>query len=109
MLRAYLMTASVAAALIQLVVLVSIVAFGVREQYFQTPAFRVSTVSAVCVMVLMTNRIARAAFRFAVARRYANFDESISPGVRISQECPARPLVILHLKFARRPCDLTQS
>ncbi|MFM0645062.1 hypothetical protein PQR14_12100 [Paraburkholderia bryophila] len=51
-LRAYLVTASMSAVVIQLGALVSIFAFGVPEAYFQTLMFRLAAAGAICAMVL---------------------------------------------------------
>ncbi|NYH16943.1 hypothetical protein [Paraburkholderia bryophila] len=52
-LRAYLVTASMSAVVIQLGALVSIFAFGVPEAYFQTLTFRLAAAGAICAMVFV--------------------------------------------------------
>ncbi|PQV49203.1 hypothetical protein [Paraburkholderia sp. BL21I4N1] len=76
-LRAYLVTASMSAVVIQVGALVSICAFGVPEAYFQTPTFRLVAAGAICAMVFGVATISPMAFRSAVARRYAIHDDNL--------------------------------
>jgi hypothetical protein len=105
MLRAYLMTASLAAAAIQMAALLSIGLFGVPEAVFTSGPFRlVATASIVCI-VLLVKRIARAAFLSALSLDYATITDTHSNATSVSPVCPVRMLVILHLRFNRRPIE----
>ncbi|WGS53227.1 hypothetical protein LFL96_34245 [Paraburkholderia sp. D15] len=98
-LRAYLVTASLSAVAIQIGVLASIFVFGVPESWFQTVHFRLAAAGAIGMMVLISAAISHAAFRSAVARHYAIHDETRPGAFRVSDECPLRAFVILHLRM----------
>jgi hypothetical protein len=106
MLRAYLMTASLAAMSIEIAVLVSLELFGVSERVFTSTVFRASAASAIIGAVLMTRHVARIAYRSAVTHHYATLGGTNSQSVAVSPVCPVRMLVILHLRFNRRVVDL---
>ncbi|SIO45515.1 hypothetical protein [Paraburkholderia phenazinium] len=103
MLRAYLLTASLAAAAIQMVALLSIGLFGVPEAVFTSGPFRLVAVASVVCIVLVVKRIARAAFLSALSLDYATVTDAHSNTTSVSPVCPVRMLVILHLRFNRRP------
>jgi hypothetical protein len=105
MLRAYLLTASLAAAAIQAAVLLSIILFGVSEDVFTSMIFRIATVAIIVCIVLVIKRIARAAFVSALSQRYATVTDAHSNATSVSPVCPVRMLVILHLRFNRRPFE----
>jgi hypothetical protein len=99
------MTASLAAAAIQMAALLSIGLFGVPEAVFTSGPFRlVATASIVCI-VLLVKRIARAAFLSALSLDYATITDTHSNATSVSPVCPVRMLVILHLRFNRRPIE----
>ena len=106
MLRAYLMTASLAAMSIEIAVLVSLELFGVPEQVFASTVFRASAACAIIGAVLITRHLAQIAYRSAVMHRYATLSGVNSQNVAVSPACPVRMLVILHLRFSRRMVDL---
>jgi len=117
MLRAYLLTASVAASLMELVVLIAIVVFGCSEETFQTTAFRLTVMLILLAAVLAIRQIAAAAFQSAVANRYAAFSgvssetvaaQTVTETVSISPTCPGRLLVVLHLRLSRRLFELAE-
>jgi hypothetical protein len=105
MLRAYLMIASLAAAAIQLAALLSIGLFDVSEDVFTSATFRLAAVATIVCVVLVTKRIARAAFVSALSRDFATIIDARSNATSISPACPVRMLVILHLRFNRRPIE----
>lgn len=105
MLRAYLMTASLAAMSIEIAVLVSLELFGVSERVFASTVFRASAACAIIGAVLMTRQVAQIAYRSAVTHRYATLSGTNSQSVAVSSACPVRMLVILHLRFNRRVVD----
>src|ERR1700761_9444199 len=76
MLRAYLLTASLAAAAIQMVALLSIGLFGVPEAVFTSGPFRLVAVASVVCIVLVVKRIARAAFLSALSLDYATVTDA---------------------------------
>jgi hypothetical protein len=101
MVRAYLITASLAAASIEIPVLASYDLFDVSENVFASRAFRVGVVITVVGAVLATRYAARAAFRFALLHDQATFSRANAQSIAVSQACPLRSLVILHLRFNR--------
>lgn len=105
MLRAYLLTASLAAAAIQVVALLAIGVFGVSEDVFTSGTFRIAAVASIVCVVLVTRRIARAAFVSALSHDYAIVTDARSNATSVSPACPVRTLVILHLRFNRRPVE----
>jgi hypothetical protein len=105
MLRAYVLTASLAAAAIQLAALLSIVLFGVSEDVFSSTTFRLAAVATIVCVVLVTKRIARAAFISALSHDYATITDARSNATSVSPACPVRMLVVLHLRFNRRPIE----
>jgi hypothetical protein len=106
MLRAYLMTASLASAVIATLALAALAVFGISDQTFQTPAFRAGAVAAVIFLVLLTRQAAKLAFHTAVANRHTPPIGPRGHRISVSRECPRRQLVILHLRFSRRIFDL---
>jgi hypothetical protein len=113
MLRAYLMTASLAAMSIEVGVLVSLEVFGVPEQVFGSAIFRLSACFVIVATVLVTKGVANLAYRSAVEHRYTKTTktqggngQSEGQSVAVSPACPVRTLVILHLRFNRRMVDL---
>ncbi|HEY1996284.1 hypothetical protein [Paraburkholderia sp.] len=109
MLRAYLMTTSLAAVFIQAVVLLALFGFGMPEYEVHSVAFRVGVLVAVAGIVLATRQVAQAAYRSAVSNCYATFSGAGSRIISVSPRCPVRQLVILHLRFIRRRADLVES
>ncbi|WP_122157479.1 hypothetical protein [Paraburkholderia sp.] len=105
MLRAYLMTASLAAAAIQMAALLSIGLFGVPEAVFTSGPFRLAATASIVCIVLLVKRIARAAFLSALSLDYATITDTHSNATSVSPVCPVRMLVILHLRFNRRPIE----
>jgi hypothetical protein len=108
MLRAYLLTASLAAAFLEVLVLIGHLLFGISEAAFLSVSFRLGVAVVIVCIVLATKRIAHGAFRSAVSNRYATCGGARSEAVYISPECPVRALVILHLRFNRRLFDLVE-
>jgi hypothetical protein len=102
MLRAYLLTASLAAIVIEAAALLSIGLFGVSEELFTSITFRAATVAAIVCIVLVTKRVARAAFVSALSHHYATFTDAHSSVISVSPACPVRMLVILHLRLNRK-------
>jgi hypothetical protein len=105
MLRAYLLTASLAAIAIEAAALLSIGLFGVSEDVFTSMTFRVASIVAIVCMVLVTRQVARAAFVSALSHRYASFSEEHSNAIILSPACPDRMLVSLHLRFNRQAIE----
>ncbi|MGF6724779.1 hypothetical protein P3T43_004148 [Paraburkholderia sp. GAS41] len=105
MLRAYLLTASLAAAGIQLLALLAIGVFGVSEDVFTTATFHIAAMASTVCIVLVTRRIARAAFVSALSHDYATVSDARSNAISVLPACPVRMLVILHLRFIRRPIE----
>ena len=81
MLRAYLLTASLAAIAIEAAALLSISLFGVSEDVFTSTTLRAATVVAIVCIVLVTKRVARAAFVSALSHHYATFTDAHSSAI----------------------------
>jgi len=106
MLRAYLMTASLASVFIVALALAALAVFGLSDETFQTPVFRIGAATAIICLVLLTKKAAKLAFHSAVADRHASPIGPLGHSISVSRECPGRQLVILHLRFSRRLSDL---
>jgi hypothetical protein len=105
MMRAYLVTASLAAIAMDAAALLSIDLFGASEDVFTSMTFRVASVVAIVCIVLVTRQVARAAFVSALSHRYASFSEEHSNAIILSPACPDRMLVSLHLRFNRQAIE----
>jgi hypothetical protein len=105
MLRAYLLTASLAAAAIEAVTLILIGLFGVSEEVFTSTTFRAIVVLTIVCIVVITRQVARAAFVSAVSHNYASFSDGHSNAISVSPACPVRFLVVLHLRFNRKDIE----
>ena len=105
MLRAYLLTASLAAAAIQMAALLCVDLFGVSEAVFTSGTFRLAAVATIVCIILVVKRIARAAFLSALSHDYATVTDAHSNATSVSPVCPVRMLVILHLRFNRKPIE----
>jgi hypothetical protein len=106
MLRAYLLTASVAAILIEVPVLLALDLFRISEKVFASMSFRAGVAIAIVMLVLATKRLASIAFRSALAHHYATISSARPETISVSSSCPARMLVILHLRFNRALINL---
>jgi hypothetical protein len=105
MLRAYLLTASLAATAIEAAALLSIDLFGVSEDVFSSPTFRAAIVAAIVCIVLVIRQVARAAFVAALSHHYASLPDEHSNAISVSPACPVRLLVVLHLRFNRKAIE----
>ena len=103
MIRAHLVTASVAATAIDVCVVSLLFFCKIPQTLFETTTFRVLTFGLLLAAVLITRHAARVAFRAAVKRRHARFVGPRFDAVCVSALCPARGLVILHLHFTGMP------
>jgi hypothetical protein len=103
MIRAHLVTASVAAMAIDVTVVSLLFFHKFPATMFETASFRVLTFTLLLAAVLMTRRAAGMAFRAALRRRHARFVGPQGAAVCVSKMCPARRLVILHLHFTGMP------
>ncbi|CAB3755915.1 hypothetical protein LMG29739_02336 [Paraburkholderia solisilvae] len=104
MLRAYLMTASVAAACIQsLIVMPMMFLFRVPVETFETARFRMLALLFVSASVFVTRGVASCAFHAAVRCGGVTFGHAAcGDGVAcITPACAKRKLIVLHLHFAR--------
>jgi hypothetical protein len=106
MLRAYLMTASLAATAIEALVLIALFLFDISEVAFQSTAFRLGACAFVVAAVLVTRRLAYLAFRSALKNRYATVFGAEGETISVSRHFPGRRLVILHLRFSRKLFEL---
>jgi hypothetical protein len=103
MIRAHVVTASVAATTIDIFVVSLLFFCKYPESLFETMSFRMLAFALLLAAVLLTRHVARLAFRAAVKRRHAHFIGPRRDAVCVSAFCPARRLVILHLHFTGMP------
>jgi len=103
MIRAHLVTASIAATTIDVAVVSLLFFFRFPEAEFETASFRLLMFALLLAAVLTTRHVAQRAFRAALRQHYARFVGPDSGGVAVSAMCPARSLVILHLHFTGVP------
>jgi len=106
MLRAYLMTVSLATTLIIAFVLVANFFLGISDDAFQSALFRLSAASSIIFLVLVTKWAARRAFQAAIFNHQVTLEDSGSQRIALTRECPRRALVVLHLRFTRKSGDL---
>ncbi|MBP0594830.1 hypothetical protein J8I87_35245 [Paraburkholderia sp. LEh10] len=102
MIRAHLVTACLAATVIDLAVMSLLFFCDFPETLFETMSFRMLTFTLLLAAILVTRHAAGIAFRAAMRRRHAHFVGQ-GDGVCVSAMCPARSLVILHLHFTGMP------
>lgn len=102
MLRAYLIPASLGAALLETVILFAYALFRVSDSAFQTLSFRLTAAGVVVMVIAVTRQRAYIAFRRAVSERYACCHGPAGETIYLSPACPERSLVMLHLRFSRR-------
>jgi hypothetical protein len=109
MLRACLLTASLAAMCLQVIALVSLL-FDVSEASLESVPFRLFAVGWVVTSVLLTRHVASLSFTRALRSRHATFRTADAEGgvVSVASNCPLRKLVILHLRLSGRPFELVQ-
>lgn len=106
MLRAYLMTDSIAAVLMEALALIALAVFGISEEAFQSGAFRIGASVIIVAAVLATRHVAYLAFCSALKNRYARVRGTDTLVVSVSQAFPGRQLVILHLRLTRSQFEL---
>jgi hypothetical protein len=103
--RAYLLVASLTAAAIQVLVLVTMRVFGVPETFFTSSVFRMAVLGLLVAAVVLTRRFADAAFRTAQAGNHLATGGEPHDIVTVSSRCPQRAWVVLHVRFSRRQLD----
>jgi hypothetical protein len=103
MIRAHIITASIAASAIDVLVVSLLFICRIPQTLFETTAFRALTFALLLAVVLVTRHAARIAFRAALRHRHAHFVGPRRDAVCVSAICPARRLVILHLHFTGMP------
>jgi hypothetical protein len=96
------MTASLAAAAIEALVLIALFLFGISEEAFQSTAFRLGACALVAAAVLVARQPACLAFRSALKNRYATVFGADGETLSVSPHFPGRQLVMLHLRFSRK-------
>ncbi|SEA35579.1 hypothetical protein [Paraburkholderia sartisoli] len=109
MLRAHLLTASLAAMCFQVAALVSLF-FNVSEASLESAPFRLFALGCVVTSVLLTRQVASMSFSRALHSRHATYRTVAAQGglVSVALNCPLRMLVILHLRMRGRPFELVQ-
>lgn len=103
--RTHQFVASLAAILIQAVVFIAIVALGMPQDVFASPAFHIGVAVTIGAVVLAVRRLAHEAFRDALASRHARLAGHRQRTVALSAQCPRRALVLLHVQLNRQPFD----
>jgi len=101
MLRAYLIPASLAAALTEVGAILTLMLFRVSEQAFHSLTFRVMSAVIIATAVVLTRQRAYRAFRAAVDARFVSYHDSNEQTLYLSPACPEREWVMLHLRFRR--------
>ena len=99
MLRAYLATASLAAALVGGVAVAISIVFNVGDAVFESASFRLGATAMVVFLVLLAKRAGLLAFRSALENRHVVYHDPQREAVAVSSGCPLRWLVVLHLLF----------
>jgi hypothetical protein len=108
MLCAYLLTASLAAVAIEVTALLSSRVFGVSEDIFTSTIFRAAAVVAAGCIIMVTRRLAPAAFVPAMAQHYVDSPDGCSNTVAVSPVRPVRRLAVLHVRFNRDAFELAE-
>ena len=103
--RAWLFLASLSATLIQAVVFIAIVVLRVPQDVFTSPLFRIGVALAIAAAVFVMRRLARNAFRNALASGHARLVGWQRRAVALSAHCPRRSLVLLHVRLNRQTFD----
>ncbi|MGN6084065.1 hypothetical protein [Trinickia sp.] len=101
-LRANLVVTSLAASLVQVAVLLSIVLLRVPEGLFLSDTFRLAALAIVAGIVLVVHWFARVAFHTALDGGDVIVWGGKQGAVIVSSACPRPLLVALHLRFNRR-------
>ena len=100
--RAHLMVASIAATVIDAIVLLLIDLFNISESVFETAAFRLLVISGISIALVTTRGFLLVTYRSAL--RQSNVStHSPHDGVHVSGACRLRPLVMLHLRLSGIP------
>ncbi|WP_228975798.1 hypothetical protein [Paraburkholderia gardini] len=109
MLRAHLLTASLAAMCFQVIALASLF-FDVSEASLESVPFRVLALGCVVTSVLLTRQVASMSFSRALHSHHATYRTASALGgvVSVASNCPLRRLVILHLRMSGRPFEVVQ-
>ncbi|WP_162877923.1 hypothetical protein [Trinickia diaoshuihuensis] len=100
--RANLLVAALAASLVQISSLLSILLFRVPERVFVSEAFRLEAMSFVVCMVIAAHIFANAAFHAAQKNGHLTVWGGRRGAVSLSPRCPHLSLVVLHLRFVSR-------
>ncbi|WP_459707003.1 hypothetical protein [Paraburkholderia sp. 2C] len=108
-LRSHLVLASLAAAMIQVLVLIAMLVFHVPARIFMLPSFRLGMLAALVCIVLFIYGRSRSAFRSAVASGHVSVYGWRRRTVSMSPQCPRRLLVVFYLKLNSRLFDRTVS
>jgi hypothetical protein len=106
-LRAHLVLASLAAALIQVLVLIAMLVFRVPARIFMVPSLRLGMLAAIVCIVLFIRGRSRAAFMSAVASGHVIVNGWQRGVISISPQCPRRLLVVFYLRLNSRLFDRT--
>jgi hypothetical protein len=105
--RAHLLVASLAAALIQVMVLGAMIVFDVPVAVFTSNAFHLAVVALVVAAVFLTRKFSDSAFRAALAGNHVWLGNTRHRTVTLSSHCPRRALVVLHVRLNRKRFELT--
>jgi hypothetical protein len=100
MIRAYLVSASIVAMLIDMTMMIGIQFFGLKEASFESDRFRLVAVAIIVSGLGLLRFLAYLAYRRATLKRWV---PAIAPcGVARHVQCPAVSafLIDLHLRFA---------
>jgi len=105
-LRAYLLTASMVAAILALCVALANFFLGFPEYIFLTSKFRICVAAVIVGSVWLAKWIASRAFNAALANHQVEICGTEPKQVVLADVCARRPLVLLHLRFSRQHAGL---
>ncbi|MBN4664486.1 hypothetical protein HUS70_00475 [Pandoraea nosoerga] len=110
MLRAYLLVASLGAVCIDACVVIAMLVFDIPARVFTSGDFRIAMAASLLLLVLAARSAAQCAFNAALASRHARVDGARGNGeVALRDDCPYRPLVLLHVRIHRQGLTLMPS
>jgi hypothetical protein len=109
MLRAYLRVAAIGAICIEAISLVASLLFDVSDAFFETDTYRAGALLMLVAFVATTRLVALRAYRDSLTDRTAVVVDSHRQAVHLSSRCPVHGLVLLHLRFSRRPFYLVEA
>jgi hypothetical protein len=103
MLRAHLLVASLTAAAAEMFVFIAVLVLPVSPQFFGGAPFRLFALAVIVGGVIVTREFAGAAFESAIASHRMTLAGRCARPIEVTQDCPRRWLVVLHLRLTGQP------